>query len=598
MVNNVSLHSDIEIYVIDPFSLNKVAIIDVYESLQWQPAYSEIGSFQLDCPIEYFETLALDYLIVITADKYHAGVIQYKTKTVDDEGAESVTVKGSMLESMLNNRVLAGSYNYNNTEPTTIVNNLLNATIVNPTDPKRKISNFVVGDLVKSDKGTITYGVEYSKLGDEIVDILSNSDIGFRLYPDLANKNYIFETYKGVNRTYQANTETSITTLILENYITNGDFEPDLSGWNQINNLYSNYSQKYSVNVLDAGSGDYILQKEKLQDQYPVYEVDDDGNTVYDDEGNPVIDHYEFRYLPSGYLQQLVSVNTGHIYYVRFSISNPTKSVLGFGIKEIGNGCIIQAQKNDNFVVYSALYTPDESKTLDFVVGYGDLPDENQPAVQVDYALLLDLTEIFGMGEEPSLEECDSGVYYENGWKYDQKIVSFIPEPADLIVFSRDRETLLDLEYTIDNENETNFLYVQGSEQVVTIDRSKTGIARKESIVDVSSDLPQETDGVSIPTSTYLDMLKTRGETELRLLSTNEIVDGSLYMGGTKQYNQDFFLGDVVMCADSKLGFLTQQRITAVNQVWDSNGYSIEVTLGDDIPNFINTMKLVKKGAL
>ena len=56
MVNNVSLHSDIEIYVIDPFSLNKVAIIDVYESLQWQPAYSEIGSFQLDCPIEYFET--------------------------------------------------------------------------------------------------------------------------------------------------------------------------------------------------------------------------------------------------------------------------------------------------------------------------------------------------------------------------------------------------------------------------------------------------------------------------------------------------------------------------------------------------------------
>ena len=165
-------------------------------------------------------------------------------------------------------------------------------------------------------------------------------------------------------------------------------------------------------------------------------------------------------------------------------------------------------------------------------------------------------------------------------------------------MFSIDRETLLDLEYTIDNENETNFLYVQGSEQVVTIDRSKTGIARKESIVDVSSDLPQETDGVSIPTSTYLDMLKTRGETELRLLSTNEIVDGSLYMGGTKQYNQDFFLGDVVMCADSKLGFLTQQRITAVNQVWDSNGYSIEVTLGDDIPNFINTMKLVKKGAL
>ena len=214
MANNVSLHSDIEIYVVDPFSLNKVAIIDVYESLQWQPAYSEIGSFQLDCPIEYFETLALDYLIVITADKYHAGVIQYKTKTVDDEGAESVTVKGSMLESILNNRILAGSYNYNNTEPTTIVNNLLDATIVNPTDPKRKISNFIVGDLVTSDKGTITYGAEYVKLGDEIVDILSNSDIGFRLYPDLENKNYIFDTYKGINRTYRANTETSITTLI------------------------------------------------------------------------------------------------------------------------------------------------------------------------------------------------------------------------------------------------------------------------------------------------------------------------------------------------------------------------------------------------
>lgn len=596
MANNISLYSDIEIYVVDPFSLEKVSIIDVYESLQWQPAYSEIGSFQLDCPIEYFEVLTLDYLIVITADKYHAGVIQYKTKTVDDEGAESITVKGSMLESMLNNRIIDGAYSYTDKEPTEIVEDLLNVTIINPADVKRRISNFIVGNLVKADEGVITYGVEYAKLGDEIVNILSDNNIGFRMYVDLTNKVYVFDTYKGINRTYQANTETTINTYPLSNYISNGDFTNGLNGWTQISNTYSDYENKYSLNVINSNEN-YIFQKEKLKEQYPVYATDSEGNIMVDNEGNPIIDHYEFEYLFSGYIQQSVSVNKDHIYYMRFSVSNPTSTVLGFGINNV-EGYTLQAQKSDSFVTYSALYVPEDTSNKTFVVAYGDLSNEDQPSVQVDYALFVDLTDFFGVGKEPSLQECDSSFYYNNGWYFDQQIVSFIPNEVDVFVLSRDRDTLLDLDYTIDNENEVNFMYIKGSDQIVTIDNTETGILRKESIVDLSSSIPKETNGIVIPDASYKSMLLTSGKAELRKLQVNEIINGNLYLGSNKQFGKDFGLGDMFVCADTSLGFVTNQRITSVNQVWDSNGYSVDVTLGEDILSIIATMKLVKKGAL
>ena len=141
-------------------------------------------------------------------------------------------------------------------------------------------------------------------------------------------------------------------------------------------------------------------------------------------------------------------------------------------------------------------------------------------------------------------------------------------------------------------------MYIKGSDQIVTIDNTETGILRKESIVDLSSSIPKETNGIIIPDSSYKSMLLTSGKAELRKLQVNEIINGNIYLGSNKQFGKDFGLGDMFVCADTSLGFVTNQRITSVNQVWDSNGYSVDVTLGEDILSIIATMKLVKRGAL
>ena len=49
---------------------------------------------------------------------------------------------------------------------------------------------------------------------------------------------------------------------------------------------------------------------------------------------------------------------------------------------------------------------------------------------------------------------------------------------------------------------------------------------------------------------------------------------------------------------DNRLGIITYKRISAITETWDENGYSLDITLGDDILNITEFVKLVSKGVV
>ena len=104
-------------------------------------------------------------------------------------------------------------------------------------------------------------------------------------------------------------------------------------------------------------------------------------------------------------------------------------------------------------------------------------------------------------------------------------------------------------------------------------------------------------DGVTIPEASYRVMIIEEAKKLLRTMVVSEFLQGKFYLLGNKQYRKDFYLGDLVNCVDNKIGFESTLRISGSNEVWDTNGYSLSLTFGDDVPNIYQTIKLVTKGA-
>ena len=168
------------------------------------------------------------------------------------------------------------------------------------------------------------------------------------------------------------------------------------------------------------------------------------------------------------------------------------------------------------------------------------------------------------------------------------------------LVFSRDRDTLISLEYEKNITNECNYIFIKGDGDVTTHiiagDEEKTGLALKERFLDLSS-ISRTVDDTEIELETYKAMLQTSAMATMRQLVVNEMIDGEMYKLSNKKFGTDFFLGDIAIFVDEKMGLSVPLRISSVQQTWGAEGHTVVVSLGDDVPAIYETIKLVMKGA-
>lgn len=565
-----------EIYVLDQ-ALERIGVVDIYESFIWSSTYNNGGSWELRCPMGYFSLLQAERIIQSSVDDRCNGLIEYVEKVEDEEGVETLLVKGRMLEALLERRVIRNPIVYESQQPSAIIKSVAERNL-SLASGARQVENFKVQGAPTSDLGAVSYAGGNITLLDSIKSLTSESQLGFAVTADDINKEYILNLYKGENRTEEGNISTEVVVEEINNMLANGDFTGGMTGWQEKYNTRAfNFRTQEHFGPYPMTVAGGIVSKGK------VCSIGDDGK-LYD----------IWKTSPHAY--QTPTLSKEHIYYMAARFSNPTDSVIGFGIGEDG-ACILNSGRTSGYVKMASLFVPEETGPHTFYMGLGDLADKDNQFVYMDYGLLVDLTATFGAGSEPGLDYCRDNIYQESGaWKYKKQLISFAPNGNDPLAFSRDRDTLIEIEYSKNIANEKNVLYIHGDGMdAVVISEGLSGWNRKEACLDLSG-IERTLDGVEIPAASYKAMLEREGRAALRKMVVSELIDGKYYLLSNKRYRQDFHLGDLVNCVD-RIGVEATLRITETTEVWDSSGYSLAITLGDDVPDIYETIKLVAKGA-
>lgn len=191
-----------DLYVLDQ-NLDSVIVIDSYASLIWSDRFQECGDFELIMPANKD---ALTYLkqdfYLWSAHSEHLMIIEKILINADEEAGSQLTVTGRSLESILDRRVVWGmktlTGNFQNG-----MREILEESIISPSDPDRKIENFVFKE--STDPRIADLGIENQYTGDNVYDVITSQcaqrGIGFKVTVN-EQKQFVFEFYVGADRSY------------------------------------------------------------------------------------------------------------------------------------------------------------------------------------------------------------------------------------------------------------------------------------------------------------------------------------------------------------------------------------------------------------
>lgn len=184
-------------------SLDAISVIDDYESLIWTDRYQEYGDFEIYTPVtpEILSVIKQDYYLT-NRDSEHVMIIEKLLIKTDVELGNHITITGRSLESILKRRIVWGQRSVSGSLQNGI-RILLEENVINPTDPDRKIDNFIFEESTDDRITSLTIEAQYT--GDEIYEVISKlckeHEIGFKITLN-DNKQFVFKLYAGTDRSY------------------------------------------------------------------------------------------------------------------------------------------------------------------------------------------------------------------------------------------------------------------------------------------------------------------------------------------------------------------------------------------------------------
>ena len=194
----------LEFYVMNN-SFEILAIVDNYKSAIWTERYYESGDFELYLPATD-DNLKLfkKHQIIVRVDDISRGMIVEKLRitTSIDEG-NYLIVSGRSLSSILSRRIIWKQTTFSGLVENTI-RRIVTESLVTPDDNQRAITNFTLGASIGlEDKLKIQF------TGDNVEEAIQKLcvafKIGYRVKLNIPGNGFIFEIYKGVDRTYNQN---------------------------------------------------------------------------------------------------------------------------------------------------------------------------------------------------------------------------------------------------------------------------------------------------------------------------------------------------------------------------------------------------------
>lgn len=187
--------------------LERVSVIDNFESLIWTDRIGEAGDFELYAyrSSDLLQVAKPGYYATIRESDF-VMIIETIRLTTDIEDGDRVIITGRSLESLLDRRVVWEKTHFNGNIQNGI-KHLLNDAIISPSDENRKIDNFIFEESTDEDVTKLQTRVEYygDNLYDILVEICQVFNIGYRIRLSDEGK-FVFKLYAGKDHSFDQET--------------------------------------------------------------------------------------------------------------------------------------------------------------------------------------------------------------------------------------------------------------------------------------------------------------------------------------------------------------------------------------------------------
>ncbi len=225
-----------------------IDIIDTFESLIWSDRYTSYGDFEIYTTTEKLSLFLTDEMLyLINPKSEHVMIVnQYKIES-DAESGNHLTVTGYSLESILMDRCVWTQTTLNG-KIQSQVKKLIDQNVINPSDPARKIEDFIFewNDDPILDSITIRAQFTGDTVYDAIKSVCDSAKVGFKITFN-ENRQFVFKLYVGIDRSYDQNVNPYV------------EFSPEFD--NIINSNYIESKASYKNVALVAGEGEGINRK-------------------------------------------------------------------------------------------------------------------------------------------------------------------------------------------------------------------------------------------------------------------------------------------------------------------------------------------------
>lgn len=190
-------------------NFESILLVENYQSLIWNDRYNEAGDFELYIPASAYDRTfyEIGYYVYCSLSENRLMIIEKVSCKTDVEDGDFVTITGRSLESVLMRRILIGGTTVYNGNFQDMIEKMFDENITNPINSDRKISNIIFKHSSDKQITELTMEAEYDgdNMYEVIVEQLNNHDLGMRMTKD-SNNNFVFELYKGVDRSYKQST--------------------------------------------------------------------------------------------------------------------------------------------------------------------------------------------------------------------------------------------------------------------------------------------------------------------------------------------------------------------------------------------------------
>lgn len=183
-------------------SLNLIGVIDSFSTLIWNRKYNDLGIFQMNILFTNEVNSILNIDNIIYKDNGESGFIVSKEIKINEDGTETIEVKGNFIIGYLERRIIWGCEEINS--------NVVDASyrLIN-NNCIECASERIIPNLALDDKPDINISlikqVSYDNLLDTLILIAQNNELGIKVDFDIINKKLKFKIYKGIDRSINQN---------------------------------------------------------------------------------------------------------------------------------------------------------------------------------------------------------------------------------------------------------------------------------------------------------------------------------------------------------------------------------------------------------